>query len=91
MEALEPGPSGEPWYRIYDDLTGFPYHINPLHVRPIPIEEVMAISADVPVQDKRIEVDLTMQTLSAFENDKQLFETTISSGLPNGPRSADGP
>ena len=90
MEALEPGPSGEPWYRVYDDLTGFPYHINPLHVRPIPFEEVMAISADVPAQDKRIEVDLTMQTLSAFENDKQLLKTTISSGIPNSSRSANG-
>src|SRR3989304_657712 len=87
MEALEPGPGGEPWYRIYDDLTGFPYHINPLHVRPIPVEELAAISPDVPVQDKRIEVNLTMQTLSAFEYDKQLLKTTISSGLPNGPRS----
>ena len=90
MEALEPGPGGEPWYRIYDDLTGFPYHINPLHVRPIPVEELAPISPDVPVQDKRIEVNLTMQTLSAFEYDKQLLKTTISSGLPNGPRSANG-
>ena len=90
MEALEPGPGGESWYRIYDDLTGFPYHINPLHVRPIPVEELAAISPDVPVQDKRIEVNLTMQTLSAFEYDKQLLKTTISSGLPNGPRSANG-
>jgi len=90
MEALEPGPSGEPWYRIYDDLTGFPYHINPLHVRPIPNEDLAPISPDVPVQDKLIEVDLTMQTLTAIENDKKLLKTTISSGLPNGPRNANG-
>lgn len=90
MEALEPGPSGEAWYRIYDDLTGFPYHINPLHVRPIPAEELAAISPDVPVQDKRIEVDLTMQTLSAFENDKRLLKTTISSGIPNSSRNVTG-
>ena len=90
IEALEPGPSGEPWYRIYDDLTGFPYHINPLHVRPIPVEELAPISPEMPVQDKLIEVNLTMQTLSAFENDKQLLKTTISSGLLNGPRSANG-
>jgi len=90
VEALESGPSGEPWYRIYDDLTGFPYHINPLHVRPIPLEELAPISPDVPVQDKRIEVDLTMQTLIAIENDKKLLKTTISSGIPSSSRSANG-
>lgn len=90
MEALEPGPSGEPWYRIYDDLTGFPYHINPLHVRLIPEEERAPISPNVPVENKHIEVNLTTQTLSAFEADKQVLRTTISSGLPSGSRSANG-
>ena len=90
MEALEPGPSGEAWYRIYDDLTGFPYHINPLHVRPIPVEEFAPISPEVPVEDKRIEVDLTMQTLTAIENDKKLLKTTISSGIPNSSRNVTG-
>ena len=83
IEAVEQGPAGEPWYRIYDDLTGFPYHINPLHVRPIPEKDLAPISPEVPMEDKRIEVDLTMQTLSAFEADKRVLEATISSGLPN--------
>lgn len=86
MEAIEIGPDEEPWYRIYDDLTGFPYHVNALHVRPIPVQDLAPISPDVPVQDKRIEIDLTMQTLSAFENDSEVLKTTISSGLPSGPR-----
>jgi hypothetical protein len=84
------GPSGEAWYRIYDDLTGFPYHINPLHVRPIREEELAPINPEVPVQDKRIEVDLTMQTLTAIENDKKLLKTTISSGIPNSSRNVTG-
>ena len=90
VEAIEDGPTGETWYRVYDDLTGFPYHINPLHVRPIPLEELTAITPDVPIQNKRIEVNLTMQTLTAFEYDKQLLKTKIASGIPNGPRGADG-
>ena len=90
VEAIELGPSGDPWYRVYDDLTGFPYHINPLHVRPIPLEELTAITPDVPVQNKRIEVNLTTQTLSAFEYDKQLLETTVASGIPNGKRGSNG-
>ncbi len=90
VAAIETGPTGEQWYRVYDDLTGFPYHINPLHVRPFALEELAPISPEVEVQDKKIEVDLTMQTLAAFENDKQVLKTKISSGIPNGPRGANG-
>jgi len=90
VDAIEPGPTGDPWYRVYDDLTGFPYHINPLHVRPIPLDELTPISPDVPVQNKRIEVNLTTQTLTAIEDDREAFKTIISSGLPNGPRGPNG-
>jgi lipoprotein-anchoring transpeptidase ErfK/SrfK len=90
VEAIEPGPTGDPWYRIYDDLTGFPYHINPLHVRPIPLDELIPISPDIPLEDKRIEVNLTTQTLMAFEYDKQLLKTTISSGILNSKRGSNG-
>jgi hypothetical protein len=89
VEAIEPGPTGEPWYRVFDDLAGS-YHINPLHVRPIPFEELAPISPDVPPEKKRIEVNLTTQTLIAYENGKELLKTTISSGIPNGPRGKDG-
>jgi lipoprotein-anchoring transpeptidase ErfK/SrfK len=84
IEAIEPGPTGESWYRVYDDLTGFPYNINPLHVRPIPLEELAPITPDVPLEKKRIEVNLTVQTLTAYENEKEVLKTLISSGIPNG-------
>ena len=90
VEAIEKGPTGEIWYRIYDDLTGFPYHINPLHVKPIPLDELTPILPEVEVQNKKIEVNLTTQTLTAYEFDKPLLKTSISSGIPNGPRGADG-
>ena len=90
VEAIEEGPLGDLWYRIYDDLTGFPYHVNAMHVKPIPLEELMPINPDVEVQHKRIEVNLTTQTLTAFEYDKQLLQTKISSGIPSGPRGPNG-
>jgi len=90
IEAIETGPTREVWYRVYDDLTGFPYHINPLHVRPIPISDLAPISPDVPAEDKHIEVNLTMQTLTAIEYDKEVLNTAISSGLLNGPRGSNG-
>ncbi len=90
IEAIETGPFGEPWYRVYDDLTGFPYHVNPLHLRLFPLEDLAPISPDIPLEKKRIEVNLTTQTLTAFENDKVVLKTNICSGLPNGPRDANG-
>ncbi len=72
VEAIEAGPTGEPWYRVVDDLAGS-YHVDPLHVRPVPAEEMAPITPDVPLEKKRIEVNLTMQTLTAFEEDKQVL------------------
>ncbi|HLO15756.1 MAG TPA: L,D-transpeptidase [Anaerolineales bacterium] len=89
VEAIETGPTGKPWYRVFDDLAGA-YHIDPLHVRPIPFEELAPITPDVPPEKKRIEVNLTTQALLAYENDKEVLKTNISSGIPNGPRGADG-
>ena len=90
VEAIEPGPFGEKWYRIYDDLTGFPYHVNALHIRPIPLSDLAPISPEVPLEKKRIEVNLTTQSLTAYEYDKQVFKTSICSGIPNGPTGANG-
>jgi hypothetical protein len=85
VDAIEEGPTGEPWYHVYDDLTGPPYYyVNPLHVRPIPLDELGPLSPEIPPEKKRIEVNLTMQTLTAYEYDKQVLKTTISSGIPNG-------
>lgn len=90
VDAIEAGPTGETWYRIYDDLTGYPYHINPLHARPIPLDELTPLSPEVEPQNKRIEVNLTTQTLTAYEYDTVVFQTVISSGIPNGSRGGNG-
>jgi len=83
ITGIDDGPDGEPWYRIFDELVGFPYHVPAIHLRPIPLEEWSSITPDVPLEDKRIEVDLTMQTLTAYELDKQVLKTKISSGIAN--------
>jgi lipoprotein-anchoring transpeptidase ErfK/SrfK len=56
------------------------------HLRPIFPEEYAPISPEVPWEAKRIEVNLTTQTLTAYENDKVVLETKIASGLPSGRR-----
>lgn len=87
IEAVEEGPDKQPWYRIYDDLTGFPYHAPAIYLRPIPEEELTPLSPDVPWEAKRIEVNLTTQTLTAYENDQIVFQTKISSGLPSAQKN----
>jgi lipoprotein-anchoring transpeptidase ErfK/SrfK len=82
-EVLE-GPDGGPWYRIFDDLDGA-YYVAAPHLRIIQPEEFAPISVDVPKESKRLEVNLTMQTLAALEYDKVVFQTNIASGIPGGP------
>ena len=81
ISGIDEGPDGEPWYRIFDELVGFPYHVPAIHLRPIPFDEWSPITPDVPFEDKRIEVNLTAQILTAYEKDKVLLKTNISSGI----------
>ena len=81
VEKLEEGPDGEPWYLVYDELTSEKYHVTAAHLRFISDEEIAPITPEIDYQDKRIEVDLTMQTFTAYEYEKEIFKTIISSGL----------
>lgn len=81
IEGIDEGPDGEPWYRVFDELVGFPYHVQATHLRPIPLEEWAPITPEVALEDKRIEVSLGTQTLTAYEYDQVIFNTNISSGI----------
>ncbi len=84
IEEIEPeGPDGEPWYRVWDDLAGV-YFVPARYFRVIPDEELLPVSTDVAPEDKHIDVNLTTQHLSAYENGKIVFQTSISSGIPFG-------
>lgn len=81
IDGIDEGPDGEPWYRIFDELVGFPYHVQAIHLRPIPFEEWSPITPEVVLDDKRIDVSLGTQTLTAFEYEQIVFQTKISSGI----------
>ncbi len=82
--TLEEGPDGEPWYRIFDELVGFAYHARAIHLRSIPFKDWSPVDVNTPLEDKRIEVNLSSQVLTAYERNSVTFETTISSGIPAG-------
>jgi lipoprotein-anchoring transpeptidase ErfK/SrfK len=78
------GPDNQPWYQLTSEVTDFLINYVPAtHLRPIAPEELTPISPDVPYEDKRIEVSLDRQFLSAFEGDQVVYGAKISSGLGN--------
>ena len=96
ITSLDQGPDGEPWYEITSEINDhLKYYVPASHLRPIQDEELAPISPDLPYEAKHIEVSLGTQTLVAFENDRPVFQTKISSGLPgqvvpNGTRTPTG-
>jgi hypothetical protein len=84
IDGIDEGPDGQPWYRIFDELVGFPYHVRAIHLRSIPFDEWVPLTPEVPIENKRIEVNLSTQVLTAYEYDQILFQTNISSGIPAG-------
>ncbi|GAB4422799.1 MAG: hypothetical protein Kow002_12240 [Anaerolineales bacterium] len=80
IEAVEEGPDGNPWYRIYDDLTGN-YFVHAEHVRIITPDELAPINPEIPWEGKRIEVNLTTQVMTAYEYDKAVYQTNVATGL----------
>jgi hypothetical protein len=86
IETIEDGPDGKPWYRVFDDLAGY-YYVAAEHLRLIPFDTLNLVTPELPWEAKRIEVNLTTQTLYAYEYDKIAFQTTISSGAQIGPHT----
>ncbi len=77
-----------PWYRIFDELdSNVPYFVPAIHLRVFPDTIFDPISPEVPNEEKLIEVNLTTQTLIAYEYGKSVFQTNISSGIRGGGQS----
>ena len=86
IDALQQGPDRKPWYRIFDELEGgeVRYFVPAAHLRPLLPSVFEPISPEVPREEKKIEVNLTTQTLTAYEYGRIVFQTNISSGIPGG-------
>jgi lipoprotein-anchoring transpeptidase ErfK/SrfK len=86
MEVVD-GADGKPWYRISDGILKN-LHVPAEHIRIITPEEFTPISPEVPLENKRIEVDLKKQMVYAFENDAQVFNARCATGASF--KQADG-
>ena len=79
---LVEGPDREPWYQITDELYGaYKYYLPACHLRVFDFAELSPISADVPPEEKRIEVSLLHQRLVAYEGDEEVYRARVSTGI----------
>ncbi|GAB4578268.1 MAG: hypothetical protein Fur0022_10020 [Anaerolineales bacterium] len=88
--GVDEGPDGFPWYELFDDRIGVRYHVRAAHLRPIPPEEITPLSPDVPAEEKRIEVSLSSQTVTCYEGEQAVFQTSVSTGV-GGPTNNNIP
>jgi lipoprotein-anchoring transpeptidase ErfK/SrfK len=82
--GADPGPDGRTWYKI-EGAGGLTYHAPAEHFRPFSDAEVAPLSVDVPPEEKRIEVAISSQTLTAYEGKEIVYQTNVSTGLPIKP------
>jgi hypothetical protein len=71
--GVDEGPDNKPWVRLYDELREDQYHVSAAHVRMISDAEIGPISPEVPPEDKRIEVSVQNQILTAYEGNQPFF------------------
>jgi lipoprotein-anchoring transpeptidase ErfK/SrfK len=80
--GMDTGPDGRPWYVIQDEADkNISYFVPASHLRPIPEDTYLPLSPLVAGDLKYIDVNLTKQQLTCYENRQQVFQTAISSGL----------
>ena len=72
------GDSGGAWYKLWDELLQDYYYVRAEAVRPILASELRPLAPDIA--DKRIEVNLSRQTVEAFEGKRSVFKVPTSTG-----------
>jgi len=83
ITGIDEGPDGEAWYQLQDELLKLDYHVPAKHVRLIEDDELTPLSADVPPGAKSIKIKLSRQSLTAYEGEKIVMHTRVSTGLPS--------
>jgi hypothetical protein len=87
--AIVEGPDGTPWYRIKEPWDGRTYDAPAYAMRLIPDEELTPLSPEVLPEKKRIEVSISKQVLTAYEGDKVVLQTKVSTGLNRNGKPGD--
>ena len=81
VTEIAEGPDRLAWYELTDELGDTKFFVPAHQIRLIPAAEISPIASDIPAGDKSIEVDISRQTLTAYERDLPVLHTKISSGI----------
>jgi len=83
VKSIEKDAQGNSWYKLLDDRYYSYYYIPVEGMRIIPYNELKPISPNIDPKEKFIQVDLQNQVLKAYESEKLVFTSQISSGVLN--------
>jgi len=72
---------GSFYYRIEEDQWQELYYVEAKNLYFFTPKELEPISTQVLPEEKRLEVDLSRQQVTAYENEKAVFQSPMSSGL----------
>jgi lipoprotein-anchoring transpeptidase ErfK/SrfK len=75
------GPDDAPWYQITEAWEQVQYYAPATHLEPYSDEDLTPIATDVPPLEKRIEVSLKRQQLTAYEGDDTVLRVSVSTGV----------
>ena len=80
VSGVEPTESGENWYRLVNDKWEFTYYALARHLRLVSAAELAPLSAELPLEAKRIEVNRQRQVVIAYEWDRPVFIARAATG-----------
>lgn len=73
---------GTYWYRLFDPKNDSTYYVPASELRIISPSEYSPIVSSATPKDKRVVVSIENQTLTAYEGERIVLNTKISSGVP---------
>ncbi len=76
--AVETGEARKSWYELRNDQGHGRYFARAEHLRPIQLDDLAPVSPDAP--DKRIEIKLSAQSLTAYQGDETVLSARVSTG-----------
>lgn len=84
VTGIEVGPTGTAFYRLQDDWLKVYYYVPATAINLLPQETYEPLLSNGSRDDKRILINLNQQTLTAFENDRVVLYTKVSTGTRRG-------
>ena len=91
ITGIDTGPTGTVLYRLLDDWLKVSYYVPAVALRAMPANYYSPFPSNGARDDKRIEINLKQQMLTAFENGQVVLNTKVSTGKPRAGDPKDKP